>query len=53
MGDRRVKAGVQGEMKTRGADRHSPSLLGLPSTFITSALVGFCPSARITSPHWL
>lgn len=29
-----------------------PSGLGLPSTFMTSALVGFWPSALMTSPHW-
>ncbi len=31
----------------------SPSLLGLPRTLSTSPLMGFCPRARMTSPHWL
>ena len=30
-----------------------PSLLGFPRTFLTSALVGFVPRARRTSPTWL
>lgn len=30
---------------------HQPSGLGLPSTFMTSAWVGFCPKALKTSPH--
>lgn len=35
--------------KHRGG--HQPSGLGLPSTFKTSAWVGFCPKALKTSPH--
>lgn len=30
-----------------------PSNLGFPRTLSTSALMGFCPRARMTSPHWL
>lgn len=32
---------------------HLPSLLGLPRILLTSAFVGFCPSARMISPTWL
>lgn len=35
------------------SSRNLPSLLGFPRTFLTSALVGFVPRARRTSPTWL